>query len=210
MQLIVPGVYTFTGLVSGRVYALESTDGLTLVDAGLGLAARKVLAQLQTNGHQPFEVKRILITHAHPDHAGGLSQLLAVTGAQVVAHPLEWPIIAGKVLAASEAALVWRDVQGGEILPEVLGGLQVIFTPGHTRGHVCFWQPDRHLLFCGDVVMRLSGLGLPFPIVTVDMTENKRSIKKLADWEPSVVCFGHGQPLLHDTAAQLRAFAAKL
>jgi glyoxylase-like metal-dependent hydrolase (beta-lactamase superfamily II) len=201
MHLIVPGVYTFSGLALGRVYALESTDGLTLVDAGLGLAARKVLTQLQANGHQPAEVKRILITHAHPDHVGGLSQLQAATGAQVLAHVRERPALNIPVQC---------EVLGGEILPEVLGGLQVIFTPGHTVGHVCFWQPDRRLLFCGDVVMRLFGLGLPLPFVTVDMAENKRSIKQLVDREPDVVCFGHGQPLVHDAASQLRAFAAKL
>jgi glyoxylase-like metal-dependent hydrolase (beta-lactamase superfamily II) len=209
MQQIVPGVYAFTGLWLGRVYALESADGLALIDAGIGPTIGKVLQQLQANGHQPSEVKRILITHAHPDHVGGLAKLQAATGAQVVAHPLEWPIIAGKVPAASQTASARRDVQGGETFSEVLGGLQVIFTPGHTRGHVSFWQPDRRLLFCGDVVMRMFGLGLPFPIVTVDMAENKRSIKKLADLEPSVVCFGHGQPLTQDTASQLRAFAAK-
>jgi glyoxylase-like metal-dependent hydrolase (beta-lactamase superfamily II) len=222
MQQIMPGVCAFTGLLMGRVYALEDVDGLTLVDTGLGLGAKKVLMQLQANGRQPSEVKRILITHAHPDHVGGLPELQAATSAQVIAHVLERPVIEGKVSIARrtsgirlpdtkfKAAPVHCEVQGGETLPEVLGGLQVIFTPGHAPGHICFWQPDRRLLFCGDVLMRLPRVRLPFAAFTVDMEENKRSVKKLAELEASVVCFGHGQPLMHDAASQLRAFAAKL
>jgi glyoxylase-like metal-dependent hydrolase (beta-lactamase superfamily II) len=208
MQLIVPGVYTFTGLLMGRVYALESSDGLTLIDAGLGLAASKVLKQLKANGHSPSDVKRILITHAHPDHIGGLAKLQAVTGAQVVAHPLDWSLLLRQVSTLPNTTAVRCEVQDGETLPEVLNGLRVILTPGHTRGHVSFWQPDRRLLFCGDVVMRLPRLRLPFAAFTVDMNENKRSIKKIAELDAEVVCFGHGQPLLRD-APQLRAFAAR-
>jgi len=128
-----------------------------------------------------------------------------------VAHTLEWPVIAGKVSETPHSTSpVRRDVQGGDTLSEVLGGLQVIFTPGHAPGHICFWQPDRRLLFCGDVVMCLPRLRLPFAAFTVDMEENKRSIKKIAELEAEVVCFGHGQPLTRNAAAQLRAFAAKL
>jgi glyoxylase-like metal-dependent hydrolase (beta-lactamase superfamily II) len=209
MQAVVPGVHTFTGLLVGRVYALESADGLTLIDTGLGLAASRVLKQLQANGHSPSDVRRILITHAHPDHIGGLAKLQAATGAQVVAHPLDWPLLVRQVSALPNTPAVRREVQDDETLPEVLNGLQVILTPGHTHGHVSFWQPDRRLLFCGDVVMRLPRLRLPFAKFTVDMNENKRSIKKIAELDAEVVCFGHGQPLMHD-AAQLRAFAAKL
>jgi glyoxylase-like metal-dependent hydrolase (beta-lactamase superfamily II) len=210
MQSIVPGVYTFTELLVGRVYALESTDGLTLIDAGIGPAASKVLKQLQARGYNPSDVKRILITHAHPDHIGGLANLQAATGALVVVHPLEWPLLAREVSALPHTTAARCEVQDGETLSEVLGGLQAILTPGHTRGQVCFWQPDRRLLFCGDVVMRLLRLRLPYAMVTVDMDENKRSIKKLAELNAEVVCFGHGQPLTRDAASQLRAFAAKL
>jgi glyoxylase-like metal-dependent hydrolase (beta-lactamase superfamily II) len=209
MQLIAPGVYAFTGLMVGRVYALESADGLTVIDAGLGLAAGKVLKQLQANGHRPSDVKRILITHAHPDHIGGLAKLQAATGAQVVAHSLEWPLLVRQLPALPNTTATRREVRDGETLPEVLNGVQVILTPGHTPGHVCFWQPDRRLLFCGDVVMRWPRLRLPFAAFTVDMDEDKRSIKKLAELKAEVVCFGHGQPLTQNTASQLRAFAAK-
>ena len=100
MQQIMPGVHAFTGLLMGRVYALEDADGLTLIDAGLGLAAGKVLKQLQASGREASDVKRILITHAHPDHVGGLVKLQTATGAQVVAHSLERPVIEGQAFIA--------------------------------------------------------------------------------------------------------------
>jgi glyoxylase-like metal-dependent hydrolase (beta-lactamase superfamily II) len=201
MQPILPGVFAFTGLWMGRVYALEGADGLTLIDAGLGPAAEKILKQLQGQGRRPADVKRILITHAHPDHVGGLARLQAATGAQVLAHEQEHQALKGLLSNGRAAA-----VQDGEML----NGLQVIFTPGHTLGSICFWQLEQRLLFCGDVLLHLRGLGLPLPFVTVDMAENKRSVKRLAELEARVVCFGHGQPLLHDAASQLSAFAKKL
>ena len=209
MQQIVPGVFAFTGLLMGRVYVLEGADGLTLIDAGIGPAADKILKQLQGHGHSPADVRRILITHAHPDHVGGLARLQAATGAQVLAHEQEHQVLKG-LLSNARAVPQLSELRADEMLSEVLNGLQVIFTPGHTLGSACFWQPEQRLLFCGDVVLHLWGLGLPFPFVTVDMAENKRSVKKLAELEARLVCFGHGQPLAHDAASQLRAFAAKL
>lgn len=221
MQSITAGVSCFTGLLVGRVYLIEDPDGLTVIDAGLGSAAQKIVKQLTAIGRRPTEVKRLLITHAHPDHIGGLAELQQITGAEVIAHVLERPMIEGRVSITRrapgsspsdtpvKAARVQREVQGGETLPEVLGGLEVLFTPGHAPGHVCFWQPEKRLLFCGDVVLHLRGLRLPIATFTVDMDENKRSVKKLAELDARVVCFGHGQPLTQDTAGRLRAFAAK-
>jgi glyoxylase-like metal-dependent hydrolase (beta-lactamase superfamily II) len=208
MQPILPGVFAFTGLWTGRVYALEGAAGLTLIDAGIGPAAEKILKQLQGQGRRPSDVKRILITHAHPDHVGGLARLQAATGAQVLAHEQEHQVLKGLLSSAREIPPL-SELRADETLPEVLNGLQVIYTPGHTLGSVCFWQPEQRLLFCGDVMLHLRGLGLPLPFVTVDMAENRRSVKRLAELDAQCVCFGHGQPL-HDAAAQLRSFAAKL
>ena len=62
MQEIIPGVYGFSGLVSGRVYAIKDPDGLTLIDTGLALAPARILRQLASAGYQPTDIRRILIT----------------------------------------------------------------------------------------------------------------------------------------------------
>lgn len=52
-----------------------------------------------------------------------------------------------------------------------------------------------HALVCGDVLFNAPKLRLPLAFLTIDMDEDKRSIRKVIDLEPEVVCFGHGEPL---------------
>jgi glyoxylase-like metal-dependent hydrolase (beta-lactamase superfamily II) len=230
MKRIVAGVYTFSGLQVGRVYLTEDADGLTLIDTGLAGAADAILRQIAALGRGAHDVRRILITHAHPDHIGGLPRLKAATAAQVWVSAADRAVTEGVApvprppLAALRGAArlmgrmmgpqtlrgtpVDRELRAGEILPEVLGGLQVIAAPGHSPGHLAFWQPERRLLFCGDVLMHVAGLRLPVAAFTVDMAEDRRSAARLAALDPAVVCFGHGPPLTRDAAATLRAFVA--
>jgi glyoxylase-like metal-dependent hydrolase (beta-lactamase superfamily II) len=224
MRQIIPGIYVFTGLTAGRVYLLQDPDSLTLIDAGLASAPPRVAAQLNAAGHALTDVKRILITHAHPDHVDGLPALKRMTGAQVIASTQEKPVIEGEIPAprprrglirvpsamVKESTQVDRAVEDGEVLDEVLGGVRVILVPGHTPGHVAFWQPDRRVLFCGDVIINVTGLSLPPAPVTFDMIENRRSVQRLAALNASVVCFGHGPALTRDAARALHRFAQRV
>jgi glyoxylase-like metal-dependent hydrolase (beta-lactamase superfamily II) len=228
MKRILPGLYTFTGLLAGRAYLLEDPDGLTLIDASIPPSAPKILKQIESLGRKPTDVKRILITHAHFDHHGNLPLLKQITGAQILASALEKPAIEGKqtVTRPDPATLtgVWktiripatslppvpvdRIVEDGDLI-ETFGGLQAVFTPGHAPGHMAYWQPEKRILFCGDVIFHMAGLTLPFAMATVDMAQNKKSIQRLAQLNPEIVCFGHGNPLTHEATQTLRTFAQK-
>jgi glyoxylase-like metal-dependent hydrolase (beta-lactamase superfamily II) len=232
MRRILPSLYTFTGLVVGRVYMIEDPDGLTIIDTSLSFAPRRILKQIAGLGYAPVDVKRILITHAHPDHVGGLHELQKATGADVYASEPERGVIqegqpvvgppkeklSGIVKylplpkATFPSTLVARVLRDGDVLAEVMGGLQVVATPGHAPGHVAFWQPERKVLFCGDVMMALwpRRLTLPFRMVTVDMGENIRSLQHLADLDPQVLCLGHGIPITRNTSELIRSFARKV
>lgn len=229
MQQVVDGVWTFTGLLVGRVYALKSDDGLTLIDAGIPPAGGKILKQLEAAGYPPQAVKRILITHAHPDHVGSLKELKEKTKAQVITSEFEAEVLGGRIpiprvdpsalrgpikLRPPDTTLtpvsVDRRVGEGDTLPEVLGGLQVLFTPGHAPGHVSFWQPERGILFAGDVLMQLFNRPhphLPLAMMTVDMEQNKQSLKKLAALPVETLCLGHGKPIVQGAAAEIQRVA---
>ncbi|MEO8286598.1 MAG: MBL fold metallo-hydrolase [Chloroflexota bacterium] len=232
MKKILPGLYTFTGLLVGRVYAIEDVDGLTLVDASVSFAPSKIVKQIAELGYKPEDIKRILITHAHPDHIGGLRELQAQTGAQVFVSGGERAVVEDEApipgpdpekqpfifkLLRSPAMTfkptpVARVLHDGDVIEEVMGGLHVVATPGHAPGHIAFWQPEKRVLFCGDVMMALrrNRLQLPFRMVTVDMDQAKQSIKRVANLNVRVLCLGHGKPIGRDTASLIKAFAGKV
>lgn len=222
MQPIIENVYTFTGLPAGRVYCLVDSDGLTLIDASVAPAGKRILKQITAKGYQPKDVKRILITHAHPDHVGSLPYLKDVTGAAIWASALEKPVIQGEIpIPRAKTRIrppniklkpvsVDRELTDGETLPEILGGLQAIGTPGHAPGHISFWHPEKRILFTGDVIFNIPRkMRLPFTFLTVDMNENRRSVTKIAALEPKISCFGHGKPITENATEQLRVFAQK-
>ncbi len=222
MHQIIENIYTLTGLPAGRVYCLVDSDGLTLIDASITPAGKRILRQIAAHGYQPKDVKRILITHAHPDHVGALPYLKDTTGASVWSSALEKPVIQGEIAVPRpksrlpipdtkyKPVSVDRELNDGETLPEILGGLQVIFTPGHAPGHISFWHPEKRILFAGDVIFNIPRkMRLPIALFTVDMAENRRSIAKIAALEPKILCFGHGKPITQNTTEQLRIFAQK-
>jgi glyoxylase-like metal-dependent hydrolase (beta-lactamase superfamily II) len=222
MKQVAPQIYTFDGLIGGRVYLLEDEDGLTIVDTSINSAGNKIIAQLKEAGHKPEDVKRILITHAHPDHVGGLPIVKAETGAEVWSHELEKPVIQGEMpIARPEGGMrvpetrfpmipVARTLQDKDHLP-ILGGLQVIFTPGHAPGHISFWQEERRLLITGDVIFYLlNRMTQPLRMLTPDPKENRRSIKKLYDLQPESLLFGHGVPIVGNAMATLEPFVKRL
>ena len=214
-----------------RAYLIESDGGMVLVDAGMPHAEGSVMRRLQALGRD--DLRLIFVTHAHVDHYGSAAALRRITGARIAIHRAdadamsrgETPIRSaqgrGRLLIAVRPVI--EPVMRAEPTPpDILlkdgdnlraYGVEcdavVIHTPGHTPGHITFWHPERRVLFCGDVILRLLGLRLPPAGFTADMDENKRSIRRLADLGPTLVCFGHGEPLQH-AAAKLAAFAARL
>lgn len=230
MLKISDNLYTLDGMIVGRVYVIQDADGLTLIDTGIAPRANHILREIQSAGFQPSDVKRILITHAHPDHVGGLHKVHAATGAQVWAGQVEADVIESKAPVATPprekvggilkffippptyvkpATPVARVLKDGEVLHEVFGGMVAVHTPGHAIDHFSFWQPERRILITGDVIFNMIRLTLPMPFVTVDMEQDKRSAARLIDLQPDLVCFGHGQPLRGAEATQKLAEFAR-
>lgn len=219
---IVPGVHLVEGVRGANVYLLAD-EWLTLVDTGLPRNGRRILTYITGIGRDPLELKRIILTHSHPDHAGSAAELRRLTGAEVLAHPAEvevWGdgqrVIRPRVRArrawlrrffARSPTPVGHILSDGEVIP-CLGGLRIIHTPGHSPGGICLYLEQRRVLFVGDLIINHDGrLSRPLPHPDGDPRKLEESLQKLAQLEVEVCCFAHGQPLVGAAAAMIKEFA---
>jgi glyoxylase-like metal-dependent hydrolase (beta-lactamase superfamily II) len=93
-QLVVPGVWMLPFEV-GQAYIWDWDDGLTVIDTGFPGSAGPILHAVEILDRRPSDVKEIVLTHYHDDHRGSAAELAAKTGATVVAHTAEAPVIEG-------------------------------------------------------------------------------------------------------------------
>jgi glyoxylase-like metal-dependent hydrolase (beta-lactamase superfamily II) len=204
-------------------FLLADEDGsLTLVDAGLKRADRKVLAALAELGRAPQDVQRIVLTHAHNDHAGGLAAVQDKTGARVHAHDrdavylqtgkppqLDTSRLAGKVMTRFRGSFgkveVGETFQDGELLP-IGGGLRVVHTPGHSPGHVSLLHEPTGVLITGDAIFNVRGLRYSPKTFCTDIRLSRETADRLADLEYDVAAFTHGAHVSSGARESVRAF----
>ena len=161
------GIYPIRGVMS-VCHLLVDADGAWLIDTGMvgePALVRRLLAKL---GLAPGDIRGILLTHGHLDHAGNLAAFKDWTGAPVYAHPAEQRHVdgcypyegvsrwCGRLEAMGRRAFRYRSAAideffaDGDLLP-VWGGLRVVHLPGHTEGHCGFYSERHDLLFSGDL-----------------------------------------------------------
>jgi glyoxylase-like metal-dependent hydrolase (beta-lactamase superfamily II) len=221
MRVIAEGVYLLEGNRGCNIYLLVSDDVMALVDTGQGSNASQVASQIELAGLDPSDLGLIVITHAHPDHIGGLAALADRLGADILSHRLEAPVIEGRTQLPArtglQKAMNWIGRRGPQATQnpvvaclledgDCIDGLdlRVIHTPGHTPGSICLFQESTGVLLCGDLLFngnpltRRGGLRYAPRVVSVDPDQVIRSAKALSPFSIRALCMGHGDPLIYE------------
>lgn len=202
-----------------NAYLLDTADGRVLVDTGFPHTVAALQAELARIGGPAPAL--IVVTHAHPDHAGGLAELKAATGAPAAMHPIDGELVSagsgGRTLQGSDPAVVELfnshlqvppaaievDLADGEVVPG-FPELQVIHAPGHCAGQVVLlWRRHGGVLIVADAASNREDLTLAQ--VAEDFELATRTLARLGELEFEHAVFGHGARLGPGAAAAFRA-----
>jgi len=194
-----------------------------LIDAGIRSSSSTILNKIKTK-----KVTAHALTHAHSDHQGSSATICkklsipfwtssfekknAESGIVTNEYPNSQNLIARfqQKYWAGEGFPVSRILKEGDSV----GSFTVIETPGHSLGHLSFFREKDRVLIVGDTMVNMNllttlvGLNEPPQIFTTNAELNKKSIKKLYDLRPKVLCFGHGPVLKNEH--KLNQFVEKI
>ncbi len=144
---------------------IETDDGLILIDGGLPQSAALIDASIRNLGFDTLDVKAILVSHAHYDHAGGIAALQRFTGAKVFASQLAVETLATGRLTVDDPQYVADSDEGnfpavrqlvavgdGEVVTIGSVDVKAVYTPGHTPGSTSWTWQSCALNVCYDVV----------------------------------------------------------
>lgn len=149
------------GPIQTNCYLIGCAETLEGAVIDPGWDAPTILAEAEA---ARLTIKYVLNTHAHWDHVSANTDLLEATDAELAIHPSELPL-----LRARGGADLWGipvkpspepdiELTEGQVIQVGKLKLQVIFTPGHTPGHVSFYESDAGVVFDGDVLFKM-GIG---------------------------------------------------
>jgi glyoxylase-like metal-dependent hydrolase (beta-lactamase superfamily II) len=234
---IAAGVHSMDQSTGGHVHAFLLDDGkdLTLIDTLFDTDAGRILDRISALGKSVGDLKNIVLTHAHRSHLGGLAVLKDLSGATVYSHAWEADIIAGERVAQPISPIPMRPLrtywrvyylQFGAALGrgkhppcsvdatlgdgDRIGPVEVIHAPGHTPGHLAFWWPERKVLIAGDAIATYPVFAPGWPVFTLNPTQHRASLERMAGLDPEVLAVGHGDPLTAGAAVRLRSLVESL
>jgi glyoxylase-like metal-dependent hydrolase (beta-lactamase superfamily II) len=202
----------------GGIYFIDD-ERPTLIETGTSdspAAILKALAQLEVD---PAAIANVIVTHIHLDHAGGAGFLLEkLPQAKVYVHERGFPHLADPSRLLASAAKALGDafagygtlqpipaermmaVKGGEVLD--LGGreLEIVYSPGHARHHVCILDRSTRALYTGDS----SGIYFPVddriiptsPFPEFDLPTSLETMERLEALRPEALLYSHYGPYL--------------
>jgi glyoxylase-like metal-dependent hydrolase (beta-lactamase superfamily II) len=200
-----------------NAYLLEIDDGVLLVDAGWPNKTEAIFNAVRESGHNPADIRHLVLTHGHIDHAGSAAEVRRRTGARTYAHAADLELITtgeayrpgstvtpGIIPAIAylifikpggttyKSLAVDQTLEDGEMLP-MANDIEVIHSPGHCAGHIVLLLRQEGILIAGDICSNI--MGLSYSVLNEDRALARKSILRVAAYPFERAVFGHGKPL---------------
>lgn len=227
LQQLAPSLYRLR-IPTGPAHLLNcylwlGADGVTLVDTGWPDSAELIAEALTALGRARTDVRRIVLTHFHEDHAGSAAEIAAWASVEVVAGAEDASFVTGArrgplpVLTELEKTIhaefdepshgppcrVDRVVRDGDVL-DFAGGARVLGVPGHTPGSIALYLPDADAVLTGDAVAEFDG-DVILGVFDTDREAASRSLAAIAATGARVAGFGHGEAVLVNASERIAA-----
>jgi glyoxylase-like metal-dependent hydrolase (beta-lactamase superfamily II) len=224
MRKIIDGLQMIEGIGEAYVFVLDVADGFILIDSGIFKKTHLLIAELEKANYAIKDLHTIILTHCHCDHIGGVTELVKGSGAKVAAHEADIPFITQEeVISGAYHGMMVQEqkvmkqfgcniqrvdtvLQDGDVI-DALGGLQVISVPGHTPGSIALYQPEKRIMFFGDVIRNNPKKGLVVGIpenFNYDTKQTQADAQKLLEYPMEYALFSHGEPILGNAAGVIR------
>jgi glyoxylase-like metal-dependent hydrolase (beta-lactamase superfamily II) len=212
---------------------LQGAGGVALVDPGPSTTLETLLAGLRAKGIAPGDIRQILLTHIHLDHAGATGGLLRMAPEiEVFVHAAGAPhmVDPGRLLASAtrlygaDMERLWGEVlpvpadririlEGGERLQAGGRDLEVAYTPGHAVHHVSYLDKGAGVAFVGDTAgIRRGSCSYvlpPLPPPDIDLEAWRASADRLLAWDPDTLFLTHFGPF-HGARPHLQELFARI
>ena len=200
----------------------DEDDQVTLVDMGVASSGPKVMAALASIGSGPADVTRLMLTHAHADHAGGAAYVAERTGLEFGIHaedadfaragknpPRDPRFRLGRLMTRTDrgfaAVPVGETFTDGQVVP-FAGGLEVVHTPGHSPGHAAYLHRESGVLITGDSIFNVLGLRWSIKAFCTDFRMSQETAVRLAELDYTTAAFTHGAHLSDRPREHIRTF----
>lgn len=182
--------------LSSNIYIFLSSK-ITLIDTGAGNEENRISPRLGQMGLKMEDIKKVILTHNHVDHALGLMEILERADPVVHIHQDD----SGPMRQILSKNVPLKLLKGGELI-DVGFPLRVIHTPGHTEGSICLYDKKSKSVFSGDTVFsggefgRTDLGGSPWKMVDSLEALTRIQVKNLLP--------GHSEPVFEDGNSHIK------
>jgi glyoxylase-like metal-dependent hydrolase (beta-lactamase superfamily II) len=168
-----------------------------------------------------------MLTHAHPDHAGGAAHVARETGRDFGIHeddaafatagaspPRDHSFLLGRLMdrlpgGGFAPLTVGETFTDGQVVAFGSGGIEVVHTPGHSPGHAAYLHRDSSVLITGDSIFNVRGLRWPLRSFCTNFVMTKKTAERLTTLDYTTAAFTHGAELRDNPRAAIGDFLAR-